>query len=519
MSTIQPSLNGPPLIDSDGSRRFQELQAQLTSQFKRVFPHSLMPRTVVVIPSLSLDAEELTKISGAYYYEERMLCLLMLLRMPRAHVVYVTSQPIHSTIIDYYLHLLPGIPVSHARKRLTLLSCHDGSPKSLTEKILARPRLIKRIQEVVAKSEAAHMTCFNATISEQILSLKLDIPLYAANPALAPLGSKSGSRKIFRKAGILLPDGFEDLKGKDEIVDALLALKKKNPAMKRAVVKLNEGFSGEGNALFSYAGSGSDISREWIADNLPERIKFEAALETWESFDSKFSEMGGIVEAFIEGQHKESPSVQCRIDPIGEVKTISTHDQVLGGPSKQVFQGCTFPANAAYRMEIQEAGERVAHALKEYGVIGRFGIDFISIRQEDKWVHYAIEINLRKGGTTHPFMMLQFLTDGEYDRKTGRYLTSDGIPRFYRASDNLQLRNHQGLTPDDLIDISVYHDLHFHSATQQGVMFHLIGALSEFGKLGVVCIGDSPVNAQALYDHTVNVLKREGSNEAHDLIV
>ena len=147
--------------------------------------------------------------------------------------------------------------------------------------------------------------------------------------------------------------------------------------------------------------------------------------------------------------------------------------------------------------------------LKQQGVLGRFSIDFISVKEGDAWKHYAIEINLRKGGTTHPFMMLQFLTDGEYDPETGLYLTPTGQPRYYYASDNLQHENYQGLTPDDLIDISVYHDLHFHSASQEGVMFHLIGALSEFGKLGVVCIGDSLDAAKALYKHTVEVLGTE----------
>ena len=65
-----------------------------------VFPDPLKPRTVVVIPSLTLDADVLHKVSGAHHYEERMLCMLMLLRMPATHVIYVSSQAIDPTIID-----------------------------------------------------------------------------------------------------------------------------------------------------------------------------------------------------------------------------------------------------------------------------------------------------------------------------------------------------------------------------------------------------------------------------------
>jgi len=242
---------------------------------------------------------------------------------------------------------------------------------------------------------------------------------------------------------------------------------------------------------------------------LPERIQFEAANETWERYLAKFKEMHGIVERFIVGDQKRSPSTQCRINPLGQVEVVSTHDQVLGGPSGQRFLGCTFPADSAYRLDIQAAGRRVANVLNQQMVLGRFSVDFISVRRDDAWDHYGLEINLRKGGTMHTFMMLEMLIDGKYDPETGLYLTSSGDPRFYYASDNVENPNYRGLTPDDLIDIAVHHNLHFHSANSQGVVFHLIGALSEFGKLGMVCIGDSPERAQDLYRETIDVLNRE----------
>ncbi|MEZ4701547.1 MAG: peptide ligase PGM1-related protein [Rhodothermales bacterium] len=495
---------------SEDTELFLRLQKQLQNQFQRVFPDTQRPRAVVVVPSLSLDAGELSKISGVHHYEERLLCMLMLLRMPRTHLVYITSQPIHPTIIDYYLHLLPGIPLSHARRRLTLLSCNDASPKPLSQKILERPRLLEKIRETLSACQDAHMSCFNATHLERSLALQLGIPLYATDPALADLGSKSGSREVFREAGVPMPDGFERLRDMDDVAEALALLKERNPTLRRAVVKLNEGFSGEGNALFAYDGCPEDEELlPWIRRVLPTRIGFEARGETWERYSEKFSEMNGIVESFLEGARKQSPSAQCRIDPLGEVSPISTHDQVLGGPSGQVFLGCTFPANEAYRLDVQDAGLRVAEVLRSRGALGRFSVDFISVHEPAGWRHYAIEINLRKGGTTHPNLMLHYLADGAYDAASGLYLTPAGQPRYYYASDNMEDAVYQGLTPDDLIDIAVCHDLHFHGATQQGVVFHLIGALSEFGKLGVLCIGDSPKRAQELYADTVNVLAGE----------
>ena len=152
---------------------------------------------------------------------------------------------------------------------------------------------------------------------------------------------------------------------------------------------------------------------------------------------------------------------------------------------------------------------KAARILRDRGVLGRFGIDFLSVRDGSGWRHRAIEINLRKGGTTHPFMMLQFLTDGRYDSASGEFRTPSGTSRCYFASDNLEAPVYRGLTPADLIDIAVVNGLHFNGATQQGVVFHLIGALSEFGKLGIVCVAPSFDEADRLYQETVAVLDRE----------
>jgi hypothetical protein len=491
--------------------RFRFLQERFAQSYTEIFDDAKLPRSVLIVPSLSLDQQVMAKISGVHHYEERLLCLLLLLRMPRTRVIYVTSTPIHESIIDYYLHLLPGVPGQHARGRLILLSCDDASPIALTSKILSRPRLIERIKQAIPDTGSAHMTCFTVSELERRLALRRDLPIYGCDPSLAYWGTKSGSRKVFREAGIDHPAGFEDLADPVNVADALVELKAKKPRLRKAVVKLNEGFSGEGNALLDLEGAPERGSlMPWLRARLP-HLAFEAKGMTWETFQEKLGSMGGIVEEFVPGQVKESPSAQLRVDPNGRVEVISTHDQVLGGRSGQIFLGCRFPAAKPYRLDIQEKGLQAAQVLAGKGIIGRFGIDFISVKEGDCWRHLAIEINLRKGGTTHPFQMLQFLTDGRYDTATGQFLTMAGQPRCYYASDNLESERYRGLTPDDLIDISVMNNLHFHAAFGEGVAFHLIGALSEFGKLGVVCIGGTHERAEALYHNTIQVLDAEGS--------
>ncbi|HEX9186895.1 MAG TPA: carboxylate-amine ligase, partial [Vicinamibacteria bacterium] len=103
---------------------FERLKPRLAEVWDALTMQEEEPHTTVVVPSLTLDQSELRKIAGASFYEERLLFLLIRLRNPRARMVYVTSQPIHPIILEYYLQVLAGIPASHARSRLTLL-CAD----------------------------------------------------------------------------------------------------------------------------------------------------------------------------------------------------------------------------------------------------------------------------------------------------------------------------------------------------------------------------------------------------------
>ena len=497
--------------DIGTEKAFAELQERFAKHFHEIFLNDLAEKTIVIIPSLTLDSEMLKTVKGVVHYEERLLCLLMLLRMPKTQVIYVTSIPIDNSIIDYYIHLLPGITGYHARQRLTMLSCFDASRKPLTEKILDRPRLIKRIRDQIKFPEMAHMTCFNVTDLEKQLALMLDIPLYGCDPRLLYLGTKTGSRRIFKNLGIPVPAGIENLQNENEIAAALLQLKKHNPALQRAVVKMNDGFSGEGNAIFYYReiDAENENAEYIIRDKMPEYLKAVALNVCYDEYIRKFKTLGGIAEEFVEGHVKKSPSVQCRINPIGNVDIISTHDQLLGGESEQVFLGSSFPANSEYNKDIAVMGKMIANELKEKGVLGRFSIDFISVKEPGGWKHYAIEINLRKGGTTHPFLMLQFLTGGEFNWHEGVYIMPNGQPRSYFASDNVVDEKYKRLTPHDLIDIAMCNGILYDGARQSGVMFHMIGALSQYGKLGMVCIGQTVNEAKEFYAKTIKVLEKE----------
>ena len=495
------------LSEDREAREFERLKAHLSDFWGETFPRDDVAYTSIVVPSLSLDPSELGKLAGAPFYEERLLFLLIRLRNPKARLVYVTSQPIHPQVLDYYLQLLSGVPSSHARSRLTLLCAYDASSRPLTEKILARPRLIERIRVNIPDRSRAYLTVFNSTPLERRLSVLLDIPLNAADPALVHHGSKSGSRRLFREVEIAHPLGFEDVASPGDVVFALRELRAARPGLRRAVVKLNDSFSGEGNAVVELGEDDSPASLRRAV----EAATFGVTEDVREAYWDQLRRTGGVVEELLEAEGASSPSVQLRINPRGQCFVTSTHEQILGGPNGQVYEGCRFPAREVYRVALQEAGLRVAEGLAARGVTSRLSVDFLAVPGPGSgaFTLFALEINLRMGGTTHPMLALRFLTGGQLDASSGVFRDLGGAEKCYRATDNLVSARYAGLLPEDLVEILTVNHLEYSWRTATGVLFHMIGAISEYGKVGMVAIGNSAEEADEIYARTVRILDDE----------
>ena len=93
----------------DSNEAFARLQQQLQAIWASVRDNDSFSHTSLIVPSLSVDQEELSKVQGASFYEERLLFALIRLRNPNARLIYVTSQPVHPDVVDYYLQLLVGV--------------------------------------------------------------------------------------------------------------------------------------------------------------------------------------------------------------------------------------------------------------------------------------------------------------------------------------------------------------------------------------------------------------------------
>ena len=176
---------------------------------------------------------------------------------------------------------------------------------------------------------------YNTTTLERDLALALGIPMYGADPRLFDLGTKTGCRRLFAEEGVRHPIGFEDLHTMDDLLDATLRLRRERPSIQSVIVKLNEGVSGEGNAMVDLRGlppPGSAEERAAIAERL-RPMEFERPDTPFDAYVAKLGQRAASSRNASPAPSCAARACSCGSLPGGQVELLSTHDQLLGGPS------------------------------------------------------------------------------------------------------------------------------------------------------------------------------------------
>ncbi|HET7734689.1 MAG TPA: peptide ligase PGM1-related protein [Nocardioidaceae bacterium] len=464
---------------------FDSLQERLPEAWAANSPGSTAPHVVLALPSFSLGETILSHYATRIPSLEHryLLSALMLPRIPGCELVFVSCAAPADEVLDYYAALWPAHERASASARLHVVEVPDLSGRSVAPKLLERPDLVERIRGIV-DGRPAMIEPWNVTEQEVALALALDVPINGTHPALWPLGFKSAGRRLFQQAGVPVALGREDVQDLGDVASAIAQIRRAHPDAAGVVVKHDNSGAGDGNHVIH-------LGTTELSDQL-------AAIPSWYLSDLR---AGGVVEELVTGDDFSSPSVQLDISPFGEVTVVSTHEQVLGGPDDQVYLGCAFPASADYAPALVKYGHAIGAELAEYGVLGRVGVDFVAVRKGGSWEVSALEINLRKGGTTHPFTALRHLVPGWYDADSGVWRTeSDGSARFYRSTDNLLDESRLGWLPRRVIEIVRTAGLGFDPNTSTGVVLHMLECLAVDGRFGLTAIGRSRAEADDLYD-------------------
>ena len=148
--------------------------------------------------------------------------------------------------------LLPELPCPTRRERGRGCTCWPPAtrpPGRSRPSCSTGPSLLDRVRLCDAP---AGRSCSPSTSppASRSLSERLGLPLYGPPASLAGLGSKTGSRRVARLARWRVLDGAEDLRSVEAVEAEARRLRRRGvPPVGAVVIKLNDGFSGQGNAV------------------------------------------------------------------------------------------------------------------------------------------------------------------------------------------------------------------------------------------------------------------------------
>jgi hypothetical protein len=347
----------------------------------------------------------------------------------------------------------------------------------------------------MTRGRLAFIEPWNVTQLELDLADRLGLPLNGTHPSLWPLGFKGNGRKLMRSAGVPLPIGEEDVRDVGDVLAAAKGIRREHPDAAGVVIKLDNSGAGDGNRVIRF-------------DTCPTAALVQSAVEALEpQFLSELAD-GAVVEELITGSQFASPSVQVDIAPLRRVEVISTHEQLIGGPSGQVYLGCRFPANARYRKQLTTYGAAIGELLAGHGAMGRFCVDFAAARSSSSgWQVLGLEINLRKSGTSHPLSLLHSLVPGHYDADAGVWSAEHGDERSYLSTDSLADSAWRGRPADEVIDAVRTAGLEFDPESGIGAVLHMFVGLDIDGLIGLTAIGSSTHHAERLHRAAVAAIR------------
>eukprot|EP01083_Nonionella_stella_P277859 944794_1 len=201
-------------------------------------------------------------------------------------------------------------------------------------------------------SDSSHLNSHAFKHDSRALFRSCDVPMAPGTPDVDDEDLLSSP-----KHGLLWSSGHKFLcMPRDLALGIARQIVMNNVKPKRWMVKLNQGFSGKGNASFDIQtvqdkiyldSSGHPIidknalvnSMSNEIETLFPKLKFECEELSWRgdskhtSFIDQMSRLGAVAEVFVAGSCVRSPSVQAVVDPKlsaeDRIQILSTHEQVL----------------------------------------------------------------------------------------------------------------------------------------------------------------------------------------------
>ncbi|MBE1493577.1 hypothetical protein H4696_000677 [Amycolatopsis lexingtonensis] len=479
-------------------------------------------RVRVACPSQEFAPEEMAFGRGRWLSGSRGLweCLTVGAEDDLA-IIMLQAPPIGQDVVT---HLFSLLPEQHQRPdRQALVELEDGSESHLSTKVLGQPAVIDRLRATLDSARrqghrVEGLSCYASSRQMAKLAERLGVDLVDTDPHLLKWGTKSGSRQVFRAAGVPHPAGSYHLDRTVQDLASTLDDLGVRFGRGRWMVKLDAGFgSGHGNAVVDTSLLPSPASAACIANAL----RPCSPLMATDDFLRHVVTTGAVAEQVIPGDstgRSRSPSALGYLHRGGGalVDFLATHDQITGAAGD--FMGCRFPADAAYRVRVGKHARAVFDHLAGLGVTGHVGVDFVAYPGKRTPRVDAVEINLRQTGSTHPRRMVSAVRRGSWTAE-GTFVDPLGQQVFYKGTDSLHSSRWAGVSSTALLGaLRSAPKVGFQQRTGRGTIPHLWSSLEPYGKIGGTFIGTSAADCDSiesdfvtLLDHLADTVRRRPS--------
>ncbi|MBW4584685.1 peptide ligase PGM1-related protein [Aetokthonos hydrillicola Thurmond2011] len=437
--------------------------------------------TKIVLYSINYSEGFLREMPFATYFVERSLCHLEILRDQSKRLILITPQLVDPYILHYHfreVYQMNDEQECSARKRLVLLSPKLKSSESLIDLVLEDAEILKYLEKEKKQVDYIEIINFSPCEKVELLGQKLGCTVQEYPNLLSRhWGSKLGGKDIFLKCDVPTPRGTSNiLKNLGELKNVVLQLANANPPVRYVMVKLNEGgwSAGLGNVVI-------DCEKLIHTNELSESIY--SILQSWKDFEGEIFKGGAMAEEYVPGATC-SPSVQGYIDNDGQVKLLSSHEQIL---EQGKYLGCIFPAQPKYLTKIYAATEKIGRSLSASGVRGTFGIDFLGFENGEV---LAVEVNVRKLGTSHVLSYVEAIIGNKVD-PDGLLRDKNGSPIHYVQSRLYEPALLTYLNPQTAVETLKKKNLLYEHTKQTGAVLHTLGALEACGFVEITTIEHS----------------------------
>lgn len=330
------------------------------------------------------------------------------------------------------------------------------------------------LKEAIKPRKNQPLHTFQVTEIENTFAKNNDLIFLTDYKVAEKYGRKSPFRKLCKSLNIPIAQGYESLKSVKEVIEAIYSINSKT-----VLLRLDEGISGAGNFLikkseFIELNSNSQIeSVKEILSKIPQRMK--DSFVTVEEWMDKVS---------------SSPSLQIEISKNGNIKILSTHEQILQGEEKW-FVGSKYPAHIDSKVfnKIKIDAKKIAKQLHSEGFVGEFGLDLII--EED--CYYFVEANVRITGTSYP---------REFVKKV-----CTGLENIYYQAGDVNLKKFENITFKDIFNL--LRSVLFEKTTKSGLLIYNTGVLETSGRFDIISVGQNKYDVENIMLKTRDILSKE----------